>query len=376
MFSKKVNTLETDYVIIGAGIFGLYAASLLVKKKKRVVILESGQKIFSRASAINQARLHNGYHYPRSFETASKAAQYYDRFIKEFSFAITNSFKQVYAIASEWSKISANEFIEFCRLVGIPLKSINDQNYFKKGAVEAAFLVKECGFDYRKIRDFLFAQITGSAHIIYNSVIQSVRRVGNNYELTLKDDTLLRAPVIINATYANVNTIIEKFALDTFDLKYELCEIALCKVSKPYEHAGVTVMDGDYFSVMPFGSYGLHSLTSVGYTPHYVSNTKIPTFISEKAKRKCSVHNTKQCIICAQPVKSAWQDMYDLGQKFLKDDFKVKYKKSLYEIKPVLKISEDDDSRPTIIRQHSSDPTLISILSGKISGIFDLDKIL
>jgi len=63
---------QADCIIIGAGIFGLYAAKILAAKKKKVIVLECSKRPFARASAINQARVHNGYHYPRSYETAKK----------------------------------------------------------------------------------------------------------------------------------------------------------------------------------------------------------------------------------------------------------------------------------------------------------------
>lgn len=67
--------------------------------------------------------------------------------------------------------------------------------------------------------------------------------------------------------------------------------------------------------------------------------------------------------------------MYSLSRSFLKQDFKIKYKDSKFELKALLKTSESDDSRPTIIKYHTNDPTFISVLSGKISTIYDLEKI-
>ena len=75
----------------------------------------------------------------------------------------------------------------------------------------------------------------------------------------------------MNATYASVNQILNLLEAPPFNIKYELCEIILCKVSENLEHTGLTVMDGPFFSVMPYGNTGYHSLTSVTFTPHYTS---------------------------------------------------------------------------------------------------------
>ena len=45
-------------------------------------------------------------------------------------------------------------------------------------------------------------------------------------------------------------------------------------------------------------------------------------------------------------------------------------------MKPILKASEIDDSRPTVIRQYASDPAFVSVLSGKINTVYDLDEVL
>ena len=68
--------------------------------------------------------------------------------------------------------------------------------------------------------------------------------------------------------------------------------------------------------------------------------------------------------------------MSNLAKKFLRDEFEFNYLSSLYSIKPILMASEIDDSRPTVIRQYSKNPTFISVLSGKINTVYDLDEYL
>ena len=45
-------------------------------------------------------------------------------------------------------------------------------------------------------------------------------------------------------------------------------------------------------------------------------------------------------------------------------------------MKPILKSSEVDDSRPTAIAVMSDSPVFISVLSGKINTVYDLDEFL
>ena len=92
-----------DKIIIGAGLYGLYSALSCAKRGQNVIVLECDPTPFSRATYINQARVHQGYHYPRSISTAMKSAGYFERFNKDFAFCINKEFDQIYATSSEYS---------------------------------------------------------------------------------------------------------------------------------------------------------------------------------------------------------------------------------------------------------------------------------
>ena len=68
--------------------------------------------------------------------------------------------------------------------------------------------------------------------------------------------------------------------------------------------------------------------------------------------------------------------MASLARKYLKDEFGFTYHKSLFSMKPILMSSEIDDSRPTVIRTYSRNPTFVSVLSGKINTVYDMDEVL
>ena len=68
--------------------------------------------------------------------------------------------------------------------------------------------------------------------------------------------------------------------------------------------------------------------------------------------------------------------MANLAHKYLKDDYGFEYVSSLFSIIPILVASEIDDSRPTVIKVHSEKPTFVSVLSGKINTVYDLDEVL
>ena len=58
------------------------------------------------------------------------------------------------------------------------------------------------------------------------------------------------------------------------------------------------------------------------------------------------------------------------------DEYEFKYDHSLFSMKPILMSSEIDDSRPTVIRVYSKNPTFVGVLSGKINTVYDLNEVL
>ena len=106
---------QYDRIIIGAGIYGLYAALYCAQKGMTVAILEYDDEAFGRATYVNQARVHMGYHYPRSLATATKSAGYFKRFVDDFEFCINKKFEQIYAGISRFLCNFSTIFMDKCR---------------------------------------------------------------------------------------------------------------------------------------------------------------------------------------------------------------------------------------------------------------------
>ncbi|MFB5674644.1 FAD-dependent oxidoreductase [Paenibacillus terreus] len=370
--------MKYDYVILGAGIYGLYAAHVLAKKDLKVVVVEIDDKPLQRASFINQARVHNGYHYPRSVSTASKSAHYYERFVRDFSFAINDRFKKIYAISANDSLTNAEQFLSFCNFVEIPAVEVNSKTYFNHGVVEAAFETMEYSYDANKIRQWYMDELTKYSNVTlcFNKFLRDVREFEDSFTLNFSDDTSCKTFNILNATYASTNQILQKFNYELFSTKYEICEVIMTEVSNNIKNVGITVMDGPFFSLMPFGESGYHSLTSVGHTPHESSFSTLPEFSCQQFNDACTPDQLSNCNFCRAKPLSAWARMHQLAKKYLVSDIQVTYKKSLYAVKALISASELDDSRPTVIKEFSNRPRFISVFSGKFNTIYDLEEVL
>lgn len=367
-----------DKIIIGAGMYGLYAALFCAKKKEKVLVLEKDSECFGRATYINQARVHMGYHYPRSYSTAIKSAGYFERFNKDYGFSVLEDFDQIYATSSNFSWTNADEFRKFCKSANIVCEDVATSKYFKDGMCDGAFLTKEYTYDAKILGEYFLKEISKYKNVTikYNVKITGINKNQEAYEVVTEKDTY-KTGYLLNATYSGVNEILNMLKLEPFKIKYELCEIILCKVSEKFKNVGITVMDGPFFSIMPFGKTGYHSLTSVTFTPHKTCYENLPMFdCQKKSKGYCSKENLGNCNKCIAKPESAWPYMSNLARKYLKDEYGFEYVKSLFSMKPILKASEIDDSRPTVIKTFTKNPTFVSVLSGKINTVYDLDEVL
>lgn len=366
-----------DRVIIGAGIYGLYAAIKSCEKGLNVLVLEKDIDAFQRGSYINQARLHNGYHYPRSYSTASKSSKYFDRFLNDFRECINTDFTKVYAVASNYSWANGNQFKKFSDNLGVMCEEIDVSKFFNANEVDKSFLTHEYTFDAMLIKEKMLKTLENkNCTILFNSHISLIQKKHMKFEISLEEGQIYETSYVLNATYASTNQIQDMMGYEKLNIKYELCEVILCNVSDNIKDVGITVMDGPFFSVMPFGKTKYHSLTTVSRTPHVTSYDQLPTFSCQLKNGNCSPSQLDNCNRCPNKPETAFVEMNQIAKKYLKNDIFIEYVDSLFTIKPIMKMSEIDDSRPTIIRQFSEKPEFYTVFSGKINTVYDLDSIL
>lgn len=369
-----------DKIIIGAGIYGLYSALFCAKRGQHVIVLECDSLPFKRATYINQARVHQGYHYPRSISTAMKSAGYFERFNKDYAFCINKEFDQIYATASQYSWSNGKQFKEFCKAANIPCEELHPSNYFKDGMCDGVFRTREYTYDAMLLKDYLISTLSeysDKVEIKCGVKITDIEKLQDTYLIDTENGDSYQSAFVLNATYAGTNQILDMVGFEKFAIKYELCEIILCDVNDRLKEIGFTVMDGPFFSIMPFGKTGFHSLTSVTFTPHTTSYEGVPVFpCQEKSSGHCSSFRLGNCNNCSAKPVTAFPYMANLARKYMLDDYRFEYRKSLFSMKPILMSSEIDDSRPTVIRTYSQNPTFVGVLSGKINTVYDLDEVL
>ena len=115
--------------------------------------------------------------------------------------------------------------------------------------------------------------------------------------------TKVKTANVINATYSATNGILDLFAFRQIELTHEIAEMTFVKSAKTQLPA-LTVMDGSFCSLMPYGLSEYYSLSSVAYTPHEVSKSNLPQFNCQQINRQCLPKAPADCNQCAARPKT------------------------------------------------------------------------
>jgi len=360
----------TRALIIGGGFFGCYLALLLKERVDEVVIVEMGDELMRRASYHNQARVHGGYHYPRSLLTALRSAINLPRFTEDFGECVHTDFQKYYAIARVGSKVSAAQFVNFMGRTGSPVHEAPEpiKKMFNSDLIEDVFTVREYAFD-----SAVLARITrqrldqAGVEIRFQTEAGAIHPLTEDrlaVDLTAQGVTAaFDADWVFNCTYSQLNVVLKKSGLPLIPLKQELTEMALVQPPPELDNIFVTLMCGPFFSLMPFPDRGLCTLSHVRYTPHLSWQERAGQPFS-----KAYEHFTKL------PKVTSARFMIADSARYLPALAKCVYHDSLWEVKTVLPQSEIDDSRPILFRQNETHPRLVSIMGGKIDNVYDLPQ--
>ena len=369
-----------DYLVIGAGIFGSYAALRMADAGLKVMLIDHERRPWRKASMVNQARLHFGYHYPRSIATARLANGYRERFQKEHEAFINATFAKYYAIDRSGSLTSASQFERFCDFVNIRCRRTSRPELFRGDRLEGLFETTEHSFDPMLLRDHYQQRLEASDVVCgFGWVIEAAHADGATWAVTVTDPAgerrTLQVASVLNATYANINAVNEVFGLEDVGIDYEMSEVAILS-SPQLRDIGLTVMDGPFFSVMPYGRSGFHSLTSVLYTHHGVNRSAHPTFGCQSRVPGCTPRSLATCTSCVARPRSNINKMLSQMSQYLAPDVEAFVHGSLFTIKAKLKSSQIDDARPTDIRIISESPKFAYVFSGKINSIYEVEQLI
>ncbi|WP_321863694.1 FAD-dependent oxidoreductase [Pseudomonas paraveronii] len=362
-----INPIQ-DAVIIGGGFYGAAIAVYLAKQRglKRILLIECEPALLLRASYNNQARVHNGYHYPRSFTTAYRSRINLPKFVRDWPLAIKQDFTKLYAIARRNSKVTAKQFERFCQNIGANIQPADPalRTLFESHLIEEVYQVEEYAFDTTQLARWAERELKESGvEIRYQTRVTEILKGGQAPLRVVAvskngNQEVITCQYVFNCSYSGLNQFKGDFPGVSTGLKQEITEMALMQMPTSLKDLGITVMDGPFFSMMPFPARGLHTLSHVRYTPHLHWNDQQGIDPYDRLR-----HYERETRVDRM--------VRDVG-RYIPELLKAKYIDSIFEIKTVLVKNEGDDGRPIFFEKHAEMPGCYSVLGGKIDNIYDV----
>ena len=327
-------------LVVGGGIFGTTAAVALSHNGYQVELHEELDDVMMGASDINQYRLHKGYHYPRSKETAQECLDGLKTFKRKYEQSVVNGkIEHYYAISSKESMTQPSQYLEFLNEMDLPYKKVDPLPN-----TDITLKVEEelfCNYGlYEAVRTKLWSS---GVEVIKNKT-------------TTKDD-FKGYDVVVVATYAKLNQLLE----DKKEYQFEVCEKPVVRLPQEYQGKSIVIMDGPFMCLDPYGQKN-HVLGNVVHAIHETNIGEEP-IVSDELKQYLNKG------VIEKPKHTNIDKFIKTGKRFFKDFHKLRHIGSMYTIRTVQKNRDHDDARPTLVNHEGGN--VYSLFSGKIDTCVD-----
>lgn len=346
---------QRSVAVIGCGIFGAMTALRLAEAGWRVTLMERHPTALQGSSFNNQNRLHLGFHYPRDDETARQCIRGFDRFKQEFPDCILDHFPNAYFIAHEGSQTTAPDYLAFCQRVGLRHDVIDLASFAPKVAdVDLGVLCDEVVYDCSILRELVLERLeSGGIEPRFSCDVTSIERQGERYALSAGPEPLGLYDAVVNCTYADVNRLTSQLGHGVPAYQYEYTMVPILEWDQP--PVGITIMDGRFMTLLPFGKTGRFLMYHVSHT---VVDTQVTELMPAEWRNPATVPSTRI------DHQALFERMRDACAQFVPSVREARLTGFLEGPRVVLANRDKTDARPSIIRLH--EPRFISVFTGKI----------
>ena len=236
--------------VAGAGIYGATAAIRLRELGHRVDLFDP-LGVMRAASAINQYRVHAGYHYPRSPETIHEVSQARCEFAREFAPAIVRNSRHYYAIPKEKSLTSPDAYEAVMEKNNLPL-SMCRPDWMDFTFIDRCYAVEESIYDPDLLRQLLEERLEA----------RGIKLQPSEFNASLRPDY----DWVVWATYGlGPSKGFFKIA------KYQVAEKMLIQLPAELQGVALVVVDGPFTAFDPYGSSARSLFGSAKNTNHWTT---------------------------------------------------------------------------------------------------------
>ena len=300
-----------EHVVIGGGFAGLYSAYKLAQAGFNVAVIERREQLMSEASHNNFARIHHGWHYPGSLQTALECIPAALEFLQDFSDTLIGGSQSI--PHTGWCAISRNSFTDIkewlenaakmqseyeARMKIFRINFDPSESFFKivdcdkwRGYIDPSLIdvvisTIEAFVDLGALKEKMIRQIDSHPRIsvLLNHSVSGVRRVwcanGDDiFDLDIHSaagNKTIRAERVINATWVYRTKLDAMLGSRMSDVAYRLKTFLQLKLPKRLEALpSLLVVHGPF---MTFTNCG-NGIGFVDYAPvsnHDISSGSVP----------------------------------------------------------------------------------------------------
>lgn len=234
--------------VAGAGVYGAASAIRLAERGHHVQLFDP-LGILRAASAINQYRVHAGYHYPRSPETIEEIGEARADFIDAFFPAIVKNSRHYYAIPKHGSRTPPDLYEKCMAEHGLPLRACRP-NWLNFDFIDACYEVEEQIYDPDVLRTLIETRME-SLNVKFQQQAFS-REMRPNFDF------------VVWATYG-MGPSRGLFK----DAKFQIAEKLLIQLPAALRGIALVVIDGPFTAFDPYGSSALSLFGSARHTNHW-----------------------------------------------------------------------------------------------------------
>ena len=237
---------------------------------------------------------------------------------------------------------------------------------FNSRTIDRVYLTQESQFNADLLRAIMIERLREAAVEVHLCAeVQSVTPGEDFIKVQIEsggESREVRADLAFNCTYSRLQTTLRGTSEPTLGLKHEITEMVLMEPPRELAGLGVTVMDGPFFSFMPFPPRGLHALSHVRYTPHLDWTEDCETDPYQRLGGYKGLSRADRMVRDAA--------------RYLPGIARGRPVETLREVKTVLKRNEGDDGRPILLHRGGAHGRLFSVLGGKIDNVYDILEML
>jgi FAD dependent oxidoreductase len=259
--------MRARIAVAGAGIYGATTALRLAARGHRVTLFDP-LGILQAASAINQYRVHSGFHYPRSPETISEILEARKEFIEEFGDAIVRDSRHYYAIPQEGSRTSPEEYERVMAGHGLTLRECRPE-WMNFEFIARCYEVDENIYDPALLRALIEARLKAAAITLERRQFSPEMR--GDYDFA------------VWATYG-MGPSSNVFGI----AKYQVAEKILIELPRELQGVALVVVDGPFTAFDPYGDSQYSLFGSAKHTNHW-TNTDSAAAIPETYARRLNL---------------------------------------------------------------------------------------